>query len=154
MSKDKVVGFVGLGTMGGRMAANLQKAGYKLVVHGLSRQTASHHLALPSYHPVTSRRVIANAVAWSGIIERCTRSAPSPACGGGRGGGDSHESWEGTMWRGPARAHTAQCASLIAPYALVATPPKNRLVVCGSQPVTRGDAKIDYRRYVWSSSGL
>jgi 3-hydroxyisobutyrate dehydrogenase-like beta-hydroxyacid dehydrogenase len=45
MSKDKVVGFVGLGTMGGRMAANLQKAGYKLVVHDLSRQAASHHLA-------------------------------------------------------------------------------------------------------------
>jgi 3-hydroxyisobutyrate dehydrogenase-like beta-hydroxyacid dehydrogenase len=33
MSKDNVtVGFVGLGTMGGRMAANLQKAGYKLIV--------------------------------------------------------------------------------------------------------------------------
>ena len=45
MSKDKVVGFVGLGIMGGRMAANLQKAGYKLVVHDLSRQAASHHLA-------------------------------------------------------------------------------------------------------------
>ena len=25
MSKDKVVGFIGLGTMGGRMATNLQK---------------------------------------------------------------------------------------------------------------------------------
>src|ERR1700746_2812047 len=41
---DVVVGFVGLGTMGGRMAANLQKAGYKLVVHDLERQAASHHL--------------------------------------------------------------------------------------------------------------
>ena len=30
-----VVGFVGLGTMGGRMATNLQKAGFKLVVHDL-----------------------------------------------------------------------------------------------------------------------
>src|SRR5258705_820467 len=38
------VGFVGLGTMGGRMAANLQKAGFKLVVHDLHRQAASHHL--------------------------------------------------------------------------------------------------------------
>src|SRR5215213_10587320 len=38
------VGFIGLGTMGGRMAANLQKAGYKLVVHDLTRQAASHHL--------------------------------------------------------------------------------------------------------------
>jgi 3-hydroxyisobutyrate dehydrogenase-like beta-hydroxyacid dehydrogenase len=45
MSKDSVtVGFVGLGTMGGRMATNLQKAGYKLVVHDLHRQAASHHL--------------------------------------------------------------------------------------------------------------
>jgi 3-hydroxyisobutyrate dehydrogenase len=45
MSKDNiVVGFVGLGTMGGRMVTNLQKAGYKLVVHDLHRQSASHHL--------------------------------------------------------------------------------------------------------------
>ena len=40
-----VVGFVGLGTMGGRMASNLQKAGFKLIVHDLSRQAASHHLS-------------------------------------------------------------------------------------------------------------
>src|SRR2546423_12732876 len=39
-----LVGFIGLGTMGGKMAANLQKAGYKLVVHDLTRQAASHHL--------------------------------------------------------------------------------------------------------------
>jgi 3-hydroxyisobutyrate dehydrogenase-like beta-hydroxyacid dehydrogenase len=46
MANDKViVGFVGLGTMGGRMAANLQKAGFDLVVHDLHRQAASHHLA-------------------------------------------------------------------------------------------------------------
>jgi 3-hydroxyisobutyrate dehydrogenase-like beta-hydroxyacid dehydrogenase len=45
MAKDDVVvGFVGLGTMGGRMAANLQKAGFKLIVHDLHRQAASHHL--------------------------------------------------------------------------------------------------------------
>src|SRR5207302_3544447 len=45
MEKDNVlVGFIGLGTMGGKMAANLQKAGYKLVVHDLTRQAASHHL--------------------------------------------------------------------------------------------------------------
>jgi len=45
MAKDNiVVGFVGLGTMGGRMATNLQKAGFKLVVHDLHRQAASHHL--------------------------------------------------------------------------------------------------------------
>jgi 3-hydroxyisobutyrate dehydrogenase-like beta-hydroxyacid dehydrogenase len=46
MSKDnRVVGFIGLGTMGGRMAANAQKAGFKLVVHDLHRQAASHLLA-------------------------------------------------------------------------------------------------------------
>jgi len=45
MAKNNVmVGFVGLGTMGGRMAANLQKAGFKLIVHDLHRQAASHHL--------------------------------------------------------------------------------------------------------------
>jgi 3-hydroxyisobutyrate dehydrogenase len=41
---EMLVGFIGLGTMGGKMAANLQKAGYKLVVHDLTRQAASHHL--------------------------------------------------------------------------------------------------------------
>ncbi len=44
MAKDVVVGFVGLGTMGGKMATNLLKAGYKVVVHDLHRQAASHHL--------------------------------------------------------------------------------------------------------------
>ena len=41
---DVVVGFIGLGIMGGRMVANLRKAGYKLVVHDLQRQAASDHL--------------------------------------------------------------------------------------------------------------
>src|SRR5262249_568425 len=46
MSRDNLVGgFSGLGTMGSRMAANLQKAGYKLIVHDLHRQAASHHLS-------------------------------------------------------------------------------------------------------------
>ena len=31
------VGFIGLGIMGASMASNLQKAGYKLVVHDLRR---------------------------------------------------------------------------------------------------------------------
>src|ERR1700749_4442750 len=39
-----VVGFIGLGTMGGKMATNIQKAGYKIVVHDLHRQSAGHHL--------------------------------------------------------------------------------------------------------------
>jgi len=45
MAKDDVVvGFVGLGIMGSRMATNLQKAGFRLIVHDLHRQSASHHL--------------------------------------------------------------------------------------------------------------
>ena len=39
------IGFIGLGMMGRGMAANLQKAGYELVVHDLTRQAASQHLA-------------------------------------------------------------------------------------------------------------
>ena len=38
------VGFIGLGTMGASMAANLQKAGYKLVVHDVRQDSATPHL--------------------------------------------------------------------------------------------------------------
>ena len=44
MADQIVVGFIGLGTMGGKMATNIQKAGYKVIVHDLHRQSASHHL--------------------------------------------------------------------------------------------------------------
>src|SRR5260221_3924014 len=39
------VGFIGLGTMGASMAANLQKAGHELVVHDIRRASAERHLA-------------------------------------------------------------------------------------------------------------
>ena len=39
------VGFIGLGTMGASMAANLQKAGHELVVHDIRRVAAERHLA-------------------------------------------------------------------------------------------------------------
>ncbi len=39
------VGFIGLGTMGASMAANLQKAGHRLVVHDVRRSAAEPHLA-------------------------------------------------------------------------------------------------------------
>jgi 3-hydroxyisobutyrate dehydrogenase len=39
------VGFIGLGTMGGKMAASLQKAGYQLMVHDARRDAAAPHLA-------------------------------------------------------------------------------------------------------------
>jgi 3-hydroxyisobutyrate dehydrogenase-like beta-hydroxyacid dehydrogenase len=38
------VGFIGLGMMGAGMAANIQKGGYEVVVHDLTRQAASKHL--------------------------------------------------------------------------------------------------------------
>ena len=39
------IGFIGLGTMGASMAANLQKAGYRLVVHDVRREAAAPHEA-------------------------------------------------------------------------------------------------------------
>jgi 3-hydroxyisobutyrate dehydrogenase-like beta-hydroxyacid dehydrogenase len=38
------IGFIGLGTMGAFMAANLQKSQYKLVVHDIRRESAKAHL--------------------------------------------------------------------------------------------------------------
>ena len=38
------VGFIGLGIMGASMAANLQKAGYQLVVHDIRQDSAMPHL--------------------------------------------------------------------------------------------------------------
>jgi 3-hydroxyisobutyrate dehydrogenase len=38
------VGFIGLGTMGSGMAANLQRAGYRLVVNDVRRSAAAQHL--------------------------------------------------------------------------------------------------------------
>ena len=38
------VGFIGLGTMGASMAANLQKAQYKIVVHDIRRASADSHV--------------------------------------------------------------------------------------------------------------
>jgi 3-hydroxyisobutyrate dehydrogenase len=38
------VGFIGLGTMGRHMAANLQKAGHELVVHDVRREAAESHV--------------------------------------------------------------------------------------------------------------
>ena len=51
------VGFIGLGTMGGSMAGNLQKAGVSLVVHDLHRQAAGRHLAAGAVWADTPRAV-------------------------------------------------------------------------------------------------
>ncbi|MEQ8193804.1 MAG: NAD(P)-dependent oxidoreductase [Rhodospirillales bacterium] len=38
------IGFIGVGTMGTHMAANLQKSGFDLVVHDLNKQAAERHV--------------------------------------------------------------------------------------------------------------
>jgi 3-hydroxyisobutyrate dehydrogenase len=58
---DVVVGFVGLGTMGGRMVTNLQQAGYKVVVHDLQRQSASHHLQAGAEWAASPRELAAKS---------------------------------------------------------------------------------------------
>jgi 3-hydroxyisobutyrate dehydrogenase-like beta-hydroxyacid dehydrogenase len=51
------VGFIGLGTMGAKMAANLQKAGYTLVVHDVRREAAAPHLAAGAVWADSPRQV-------------------------------------------------------------------------------------------------
>ena len=66
------IGFIGLGMMGNGMAANLQKAGHELVVHDLSRQAASQHLARGAEW-VESPRALAQTV------DLVFTSLPTPA---------------------------------------------------------------------------
>jgi 3-hydroxyisobutyrate dehydrogenase len=42
---ERIIGFIGLGAMGGALAANLQKAGHALVVHDLDRAAADGLIA-------------------------------------------------------------------------------------------------------------
>ncbi|MBI3798960.1 MAG: NAD(P)-dependent oxidoreductase [Deltaproteobacteria bacterium] len=65
------VGFVGLGTMGGKMAANLQKAGYQLVVHDARRDAAAPHLAAGAIWADTTQQVAA-------AVEVVFTSLPGP----------------------------------------------------------------------------
>jgi 3-hydroxyisobutyrate dehydrogenase len=51
------LGFIGLGTMGAHFATNLQRAGYDLVVHDVSRQVAQKHLEAGASWAATPREV-------------------------------------------------------------------------------------------------
>src|SRR5947209_14928119 len=53
------IGFIGLGTMGASMAANLQKAGYALIVHDARREAAARHIATGAGWAETPREVAA-----------------------------------------------------------------------------------------------
>jgi 3-hydroxyisobutyrate dehydrogenase len=66
------IGFIGLGQMGRGIASNLQKAGRALVVHDMTRQAASHHLAAGATWAATPRE----------LAEQCDlifTSLPTPA---------------------------------------------------------------------------
>jgi 3-hydroxyisobutyrate dehydrogenase len=69
---DVVVGFIGLGTMGSGMAANLQKAGYRLVVHDLGKQIAAPFIAKGAVWADTPR-------ALAGQVDVVFTSLPEPA---------------------------------------------------------------------------
>ena len=75
---DTPIGFIGLGTMGSRMAANLQKAGYRLVVNDLRQASAASFLQGGAEWADTPQA----------LAERCRlffTSLPEPAgCGNGR----------------------------------------------------------------------
>lgn len=51
------IGFIGLGTMGAKMAASLQRAGYALVVHDTRRQAAAPHVEAGAVWADTPRQV-------------------------------------------------------------------------------------------------
>jgi 3-hydroxyisobutyrate dehydrogenase len=51
------IGFIGLGTMGASMAANLQKAGYRIVVNDVRRAAAEAHVARGATWAGTPRAV-------------------------------------------------------------------------------------------------
>jgi 3-hydroxyisobutyrate dehydrogenase len=55
------VGFIGLGTMGSGLAANVQKAGFELVVHDVRKDAAAPHLAAGAAWADTPRRVAETA---------------------------------------------------------------------------------------------
>ena len=70
------VGFIGLGTMGASMAANLQKAGYDVVVHDIRRAAAERHLAAGAVWVLYCRQE-EKVVVWSPTT--ATVPAPTPA---------------------------------------------------------------------------
>src|SRR5260370_31594088 len=65
------IGFIGLGTMGASMAANLQKAGYALIVHDARREAAARHIAAGAVWVETPREI-------AGATEVMFTSLPGP----------------------------------------------------------------------------
>src|SRR3979411_3510357 len=87
MANDVVVGFIGLGTMGGKMATNVLKAGYKVVVHDLHRQSAGHHLQAGAEWADTPRALAEKSdVIFTSLPEPTDVERVSLAAGGWLGG--------------------------------------------------------------------
>jgi len=72
MGANLKVGFIGLGTMGARMAASLQRAGYQLIVNDIRRAAAEPHLQKGAEWVDTPRQVAEAA-------EVVFTSLPAPA---------------------------------------------------------------------------
>ncbi len=66
------IGFIGLGTMGRHMAANLQRGGHQLAVHDVRREAGQTHLAAGATWAATPREAAAGA-------EAVFTSLPGPA---------------------------------------------------------------------------
>src|SRR2546421_4924334 len=103
MAKDHMlVGFIGLGTMGGKMAANLQKAGFKLVVHDLTRQAASHHLNAGAVWAETPRALAAQCdVMFTSLPEPSDVEAVAAGGGGLLAGIRQGGAWFGLSTNSP-----------------------------------------------------
>ena len=61
------IGFIGLGTMGASMAANLQAAGHELVVHDLHRAAAEPHLSRGASWAATARDAAATGLVFTSL---------------------------------------------------------------------------------------
>ena len=102
------IGFIGLGMMGAGMASNLQKAGHQLIVHDLSRQAASRHLA--------------NGATWADSPRAVARAGgPGVHLAANAGGCRERSAWARTAW--PRVSARAQPGS---------TCPPTRWMWCGS----------------------
>lgn len=75
MSGDKgpVIGFIGLGIMGGSMVANLLRAGHTVVVNDVKREAAESHIANGATWAGTAREVAER----SDVVFTCLPSLPA-----------------------------------------------------------------------------
>ena len=78
------IGFIGLGIMGSRMAANLQKAGHELVVNNRTKEKAGALLAGAGRFVVEQPAVVGLIILlagfvllWGGVLQRLL-AQPAP----------------------------------------------------------------------------